>query len=132
MMKHLLIFSISIFTFLGCDSDDNDSKLTIYEGVLLYEDDLSPVVGATLNFQGRKRVSGVGQLDEVIIEEEIESGNDGSFRFELETTQSSIDYFAVNLFMGENPTSIDCAPNSCVSLPTRTILNDLRFLAERE
>jgi hypothetical protein len=132
MIKYIVVLSIFILTLLGCSSDDNDNKTTIYQGVLVYEDDLSPVSEATLNFQGRKRVAGIGRLDETLIERDIPVSDDGTFRFELETTRASIDYFSVGLYFGESPASIDCAPNSCASLPPRTTLSDLRFLAERE
>ncbi len=132
MMKHLIVLGFSILTLWGCSSNDVDNKTTIYEGVLVFEDDLSPVTEATLNFQGRKRVAGIGQRDETIIERDITLSDNGSFRFEIEVTKSNIDYFAVGLYFGENPASIDCSPNSCASLPPRTTLTELRFLAERE
>jgi hypothetical protein len=133
VMKKLLIMVLICPLFLvACFSDDNDNKTTLYEGVLLYEDDLSAVSGATLKFTGLKRVAGIGRLDETLIERDIPVSDDGTFRFELETTRAGIDYFSVGLYFGESPTSIDCAPNSCASLPPRTILTDLRFLAERE
>lgn len=132
MIKHIIVLSISILTLLGCSSDENDNKTTLYEGLVVYEDDLSPVAGGTLNFRGHKRVAGIGRLDETLFEKDITLSDDGTFRFELETTRASIDYFSVGLYFGESPTSVDCAPNSCASLPPRSNLTDLRFLAERE
>lgn len=55
----------------------------------------------------------------------------GGFRFELETTSAGIDYFAVGLYIEENPVGIDCAPNSCASLKPRTTISDMRFMAEQ-
>ncbi len=132
MKKLLIVILVCPLFLVACFSDDNDNKTTIYEGLVIYEDDLSPVSGATLKFIGLKRVAGIGQLDETIIERDITVSDDGTFRFELETTRASIDYFGVILYMGESPAGIDCAPNSCASLPPRTTLTDLRFLAERE
>lgn len=133
MKKFLIIILGCPLFFVGCFSDDEEGgTTTIFEGVVIYEDDMSPVNEATLIFQGRKRVSGFGQLDEVIFEREISLGNDGSFRFELEKTRSSIDYFAVNLFIGDNAISIDCAPNSCASLTPRKTFTEMRFVARRE
>lgn len=132
MKKLLIVILVCPLFLVACFSDDNDNKTTIYQGVLVYEDDLSPVSEATLNFQGRKRVAGIGRLDETLIERDIPVSDDGTFRFELETTRASIDYFSVGLYFGESPSSIECAPNSCASLPPRTTLTDLRFLAERE
>ena len=132
MIKQIVIVWMSFVVFMGCSSDDNDNKTTLYEGKVVYSDDQSPLTDATLVFKGMKSVSGIGQLDEVIIEREVYLDNDGTFRFELETTRSSIDYFGVNLFRGTSPISIDCSPNSCASLLPRTTLTDLRFFAERD
>lgn len=117
--------------FLGCSSNDNENSATTYEGVVIYEDDLSRETGATLRFLCMKRVEGIGQLDETIIERNITLSQDGSFRFELETTLSSIDYFGVLLFVAESPNSIDCAPNSCASLTPRTTFTEMRLVARR-
>lgn len=132
MKKLLIVILVCPLFLVACFSDDNDNKTTIYEGVVVYEDDLSPVAGGTLNFLGNKAVAGIGRLDETLFERDITISDDGTFRFELETTRASIDYFGVRLYFGESPASIDCAPNSCASLPPRTTLTDLRFLAERE
>lgn len=132
MIKQIVIIWISFVVFMGCSSGDDDNKTTLYEGIVVYSDDQSPLTDARLVFKGMKSVSGIGQLDEVIIEREVDLGNDGTFRFELETTRSSIDYFGVNLLRGASPISIDCSPNSCASLLPRTTLTDLRFFAERE
>jgi hypothetical protein len=130
-MKKSLIFVLIICLF-GCSRDEDSNKMTIYQGVVVFKDDFSPVTEGTLQFRGMKQVPGIGKLDEIIIERVIELAENGTFQFELEITKSKIDYFAVRLYFGGSPISIDCAPNSCASMPTRTILNDLRFFAERE
>ena len=132
MIKYLTFFVFLILGSSGCSSDDAEDKTTIFEGIIVYEDDLSPVTGAMLNVQGRKRVSGIGQLDEILFERDVTLSSIGGFRFELETTSASINYFAVGLYIEENPVGIDCVPNSCASLKTRTTISDMRFVAKRE
>jgi hypothetical protein len=44
---------------LGCSSDDNNYKSTIYKNVVVYEDELKTVEGDILIFLGKKRVAGI-------------------------------------------------------------------------